>query len=97
MLPLMVVGVKWVYVVNYKLQVTYYIKVSNFDSVFVFKQRTAYEMRISDWSSDVCSSDFRRRRGWAWRSAGRGWRGGRAAPARFPCCPATPPTRRAAR
>src|SRR3546814_8380169 len=25
--------------------------------VFFFKQRTAYEMRISDWSSDVCSSD----------------------------------------
>src|SRR3546814_5760830 len=27
-----------------------------------FKQKTAYEMRISDWSSDVCSSDLRRRR-----------------------------------
>src|SRR3546814_6088843 len=26
---------------------------------FVFKQKTAYEMRISDWSSDVCSSDLR--------------------------------------
>src|SRR3546814_1147393 len=25
---------------------------------FVFKQETAYEMRISDWSSDVCSSDL---------------------------------------
>src|SRR3546814_3138126 len=25
---------------------------------FFFKQKTAYEMRISDWSSDVCSSDF---------------------------------------
>src|SRR3546814_6707499 len=25
---------------------------------FLFKQRTAYEMRISDWSSDVCSSDL---------------------------------------
>src|SRR3546814_5010331 len=25
---------------------------------FVFKQKTAYEMRISDWSSDVCSSDL---------------------------------------
>src|SRR3546814_7579236 len=25
-----------------------------------FKQKTAYEMRISDWSSDVCSSDLRR-------------------------------------
>src|SRR3546814_5381006 len=28
---------------------------SNF---FFFKQKTAYEMRISDWSSDVCSSDL---------------------------------------
>src|SRR3546814_9054671 len=26
--------------------------------VVVFKQKTAYEMRISDWSSDVCSSDL---------------------------------------
>src|SRR3546814_15686376 len=29
---------------------------------FFFKQTTAYEMRISDWSSDVCSSDLRCRR-----------------------------------
>src|SRR3546814_693979 len=29
-----------------------------FLSVFFFKQKTAYEMRISDWSSDVCSSDL---------------------------------------
>src|SRR3546814_9149457 len=28
-------------------------------SVLFFKQKTAYEMRISDWSSDVCSSDLR--------------------------------------
>src|SRR3546814_6678571 len=28
---------------------------------FFFKQKTAYEMRISDWSSDVCSSDLRDR------------------------------------
>src|SRR3546814_14088418 len=33
--------------------------------VFFFKQKTAYEMRISDWSSDVCSSDLRD----AWRAA----------------------------
>src|SRR3546814_7325420 len=26
--------------------------------VFFFKQKTSYEMRISDWSSDVCSSDL---------------------------------------
>src|SRR3546814_6961359 len=30
---------------------------------FFFKQKTAYEMRISDWSSDVCSSDLGERRG----------------------------------
>src|SRR3546814_6026233 len=28
---------------------------------FFFKQKTAYEMRISDWSSDVCSSDLQSR------------------------------------
>src|SRR3546814_12924368 len=28
---------------------------------FFFKQKTAYEMRISDWSSDVCSSDLMRK------------------------------------
>src|SRR3546814_10039976 len=27
-------------------------------SLFFFKQKTAYEMRISEWSSDVCSSDL---------------------------------------
>src|SRR3546814_5001259 len=31
-----------------------------FLSFFFFKQKTAYEMRISDWSSDVCSSDLAR-------------------------------------
>src|SRR3546814_4270339 len=34
----------------------YNLRVSFF--VFFFKQKTAYEMRISDWSSDVCSSDL---------------------------------------
>src|SRR3546814_3554362 len=33
------------------------------DFCFFFKQKTAYEMRISDWSSDVCSSDL-------WRDGG---------------------------
>src|SRR3546814_14953666 len=33
--------------------------------VFFFKQRTAYEMLISDWSSDVCSSDLRCQHGHA--------------------------------
>src|SRR3546814_3086950 len=28
------------------------------EKFFFFKQKTAYEMRISDWSSDVCSSDL---------------------------------------
>src|SRR3546814_12388748 len=31
-------------------------------SFFFFKQKSAYEMRISDWSSDVCSSDLREKR-----------------------------------
>src|SRR3546814_20844274 len=30
----------------------------SFEIFFFFKQNTAYEMRISDWSSDVCSSDL---------------------------------------
>src|SRR3546814_4396103 len=30
----------------------------SFCFIFFFKQKTAYEMRISDWSSDVCSSDL---------------------------------------
>src|SRR3546814_9899127 len=32
---------------------------------FFFKQKTAYEMRISDWSSDVCSSDLLAEDWWA--------------------------------
>src|SRR3546814_981298 len=40
---------------------------------FFFKQKTAYEMRISDWSSDVCSSDLGR--GYLlWRAIGALWR-----------------------
>src|SRR3546814_5734036 len=31
----------------------------HYDYVLFFKQKTAYEMRISDWSSDVCSSDLK--------------------------------------
>src|SRR3546814_13343422 len=34
-------------------------EVDLFVCLFFFKQKTAYEMRISDWSSDVCSSDLR--------------------------------------
>src|SRR3546814_6886548 len=48
----------------------------------MFKQKTAYEMRISDWSSDVCSSDLEpssqstsasvgRRKAMCWRPSGR--------------------------
>src|SRR3546814_5200768 len=32
--------------------------ICKYGSFFFFKQKTAYEMRISDWSSDVCSSDL---------------------------------------
>src|SRR3546814_8110807 len=42
-----------------------YVRCHVWSSVLVFflffKQKTAYEMRISDWSSDVCSSDLQRR------------------------------------
>src|SRR3546814_5838819 len=44
---------------------------------FVFKQKTAYEMRISDWSSDVCSSDLHDGRG---KAAVEGKRSGRGQP-----------------
>src|SRR3546814_5958796 len=37
---------------------------------FFFKQKTAYEMRISDWSSDVCSSDLLRDRRTWWAALG---------------------------
>src|SRR3546814_3935848 len=35
-----------------------YLELFFFVFFFFFKQKTAYEMRISDWSSDVCSSDL---------------------------------------
>src|SRR3546814_9323973 len=35
--------------------ISFYVMIVFF---FFFKQKTAYEMRISDWSSDVCSSDL---------------------------------------
>src|SRR3546814_15611239 len=41
---------------------------------FFFKQKTAYEVRISDWSSDVCSSDLRARCGKSERNRGEGRR-----------------------
>src|SRR3546814_3144695 len=45
--------------------------------VFFFKQKTAYELRISDWSSDVCSSDLRRHAGLHARHQTRSWLGQR--------------------
>src|SRR3546814_9788731 len=39
------------------ISITVLIRVEIY-SFFFFKQKTAYEMRISDWSSDVCSSDL---------------------------------------
>src|SRR3546814_8523899 len=46
---------------------------------FFFKQKTAYELRISDWSSDVCSSDLRHRPGAGARLSGRLHQAGAAA------------------
>src|SRR3546814_10885723 len=45
----------YIYIVIYLLWLVYVFCCSFF---FFFKQKTAYEMRISDWSSDVCSSDL---------------------------------------
>src|SRR3546814_17888236 len=49
---------------------------------FFFKQKTAYEMRISDWSSDVCSSDLRSRHRARWIAPSRGAPRSRPSPAR---------------
>src|SRR3546814_8206993 len=38
--------------------ISWYVVCSLCSLFFFFKQKTAYEMRISDWSSDVCSSDL---------------------------------------
>src|SRR3546814_8084635 len=77
-------------------------------SVCFFKQKTAYEMRISDWSSDVCSSDlFIAPPGWlctdnaamiAWAGAERFQHGlidglDAVARARWPLDPDAPPAR----
>src|SRR3546814_6306055 len=40
------------------MSITLCCSVSIYYMFFFFKQKTAYEMRISDWSSDVCSSDL---------------------------------------
>src|SRR3546814_1430433 len=38
-----------------------FLLISHLLFFFLYKQKTAYELRISDWSSDVCSSDLRGR------------------------------------
>src|SRR3546814_5430509 len=56
-------------VMNFSLCVFYCLL---FIWFFFFKQKTAYEMRISDWSSDVCSSDLEADGQWReapWRRA----------------------------
>src|SRR3546814_6657130 len=55
--------------------------------LFFFKQKTAYEMRISDWSSDVCSSDLLavlENPGWIAAVATNWWAANRAAEAMSP-------------
>src|SRR3546814_5704622 len=44
---------------SYYIAQFYSVCLLYFHVFFFFKQKTAYEMRISDWSSDVCSSDLR--------------------------------------
>src|SRR3546814_6137709 len=51
-----------------------YLSRGLFSVFFYFNQKTAYEMRISDWSSDVCSSDLRR--SWSCRSTSNSLRSG---------------------
>src|SRR3546814_9034157 len=46
------VFVWWISIANKEVSCLFYVL------LFFFKQKTAYEMRISDWSSDVCSSDL---------------------------------------
>src|SRR3546814_1246667 len=40
------------------IEVSIFVSFFSIIFFFFFKQKTAYEMRISDWSSDVCSSDL---------------------------------------
>src|SRR3546814_3561902 len=65
-----------------------FILVLVLSSCFLFKQKTAYEVRISDWSSDVCSSDLRGRSS-RLRPCGRGsarQRGSASVPSRGSAC-----------
>src|SRR3546814_16643085 len=54
---------------------------------FFFKQKTAYEMRISDWSSDVCSSDLLVRAAGCRRMGKRCWHCGSSAAGRLLAAP----------
>src|SRR3546814_10318531 len=51
-------GYTFKYVVPVSLFLCYCDSLLLYSYFFFFKQKTAYEMRISDWSSDVCSSDL---------------------------------------
>src|SRR3546814_7605538 len=48
----------FIFLFNYFFILYYLLCIYLFFCFFFFKQKTAYEMRISDWSSDVCSSDL---------------------------------------
>src|SRR3546814_5049055 len=47
-----------VFFASYESFFKFVLRLFSFVLFFFFKQKTAYEMRISDWSSDVCSSDL---------------------------------------
>src|SRR3546814_6593347 len=64
-----------------------YVFVSSISCIFFFKQKTAYEMRISDWSSDVCSSDL----GYRARAAKSPRHRGSACPSRHHPLPSSSP------
>src|SRR3546814_1586670 len=55
MVVFMLIVYWFIYIVSFLFIEIYFMF---FGFVFFFKQKTAYEMRISDWSSDVCSSDL---------------------------------------
>src|SRR3546814_20792572 len=61
----------------------WYVQSLGYCLFFFFKQKTAYEMRISDWSSDVCSSDLASDRKGRCRTAGDDADVGRQRPVRY--------------
>src|SRR3546814_6681014 len=77
----------YIYSVTYDYEISFndivFVEVIILFIIFFFKQKTTYDMRISDWSSDVCSSDL---------SAP----GPRGAPAAGPCRPRPRAARRRA-